>query len=279
MYNYTYIDLFTVHLYYKFMIGFLIKKTFYDLWDNLFKIVVLNLGFFACSAIPIFIPRLGALFIESAVLEIILTVIGIFCCTVYLSAAAITIKSISDYSTFTFREFIQSFKKSWPAGFVMGFIVILLFLVVTVIIPFYLSMEPPIAGLALAAVIFWTAVFTILSFQFLFTVTARLSPNLVKAAKKCLLIAFDNTALSFFMVINNIIAIVISVFFAFMFPGPVGALLYLDEVLRLRLLKYDWLEANPGENRRRIPWDALLIDERERTGTRTFRNFIFPWKD
>jgi len=94
-----------------------------------------------------------------------------------------------------------------------------------------------------------------------------------------MLICLDNTGLAIFMVINNIIALVLSVFFAFMFPGPVGILLYLDEALRLRLLKYDYLEANPGVNRRKIPWDALLIEERERTGTRTFRNFIFPWKD
>ena len=261
------------------MIGFLIKKTFYDLWDNLFKIVVLNLGFFASTAIPIFLPRLGALLTESVALDITLTAVGILCCTVYLSAAALTIKPISEYGTFTFKEFIQSFKKAWPAGLVMGIIVFLLFMIITVIIPFYLSMESPVLGLSLAAVIFWTAVFGILSFQFFYTVVARLTPNLVKALKKSMLIAFDNTALAFFMVINNAIAIVISVFFAFLFPGPVGALLYLDEALRLRLLKYDWIEANPGEDRRKIPWDALLIDERERTGTRTFKNFIFPWKD
>ena len=64
-----------------------------------------------------------------------------------------------------------------------------------------------------------------------------------------------------------------------MFPGPVGVLLYLDEALRLRLLKYDYLEANPEADRKKIPWDALLIDEREKTGDRTLKNFIFPWKD
>jgi hypothetical protein len=71
----------------------------------------------------------------------------------------------------------------------------------------------------------------------------------------------------------------ISLFLAFLAPGPAGALLFLDEAFRLRLLKYDYLEANPDANRKQIPWDALLIDERERTGTRTLRNFIFPWKD
>jgi hypothetical protein len=58
-------------------------------------------------------------------------------------------------------------------------------------------------------------------------------------------------------------------------------------------MKYDWLEENAKEpalageaadpaakpKRPQIPWDALLIDERERTGTRSFKSFIFPWKD
>ncbi|MDR2103555.1 MAG: hypothetical protein LBP42_05565, partial [Treponema sp.] len=70
-----------------------------------------------------------------------------------------------------------------------------------------------------------------------------------------------------------------SVFLAFLFPGPAGILLYLDEAVRLRIFKYDWLEANPGENRRKVPWDALLIDDREKTGTRSLKSFIFPWKD
>ena len=267
------------HRYYKDMIGFLIKKTFYDLWDNLFKIVILNLGFFACTAIPIFLPRLGALFVESLPLEIFLTALGILCCTVYLSAAGLTIKPISDYGSFTFKEFLHSFKKAWPAGLILGLVVFIFFLIVTLVIPFYLDMESPLLGVALAAIIFWTAVFAVLSIQYFFTVIARLTPSIRKALKKCMLIAFDNTGLSIFLILNNAVALVLSVFFAFMFPGPVGVLLYIDEALRLRLLKYDWIEANPGENRRKIPWDALLIEERERTGTRTFRNFIFPWKD
>ncbi|MCL2267540.1 MAG: hypothetical protein FWC17_07225 [Treponema sp.] len=261
------------------MIGFLIKKSFYDLWDNLFKIVVLNLGFFACSAIPVFLPRLGALFTDSFILDISLTAVGILICAVYLSAASRVVRSISEYSTFTFKEFLRAFKTAWPAGLVMGLFVFILFLIITIIIPFYLSFESPLLGLALAAVIFWSAIFALLSFQFYFTVTIRLGPGISKSLKKSMLICLDNTGLAFFMIINNLVALVLSVFFAFMFPGPAGILLYLDEALRLRLLKYDYLEENPEADRRKIPWDALLIEERERTGSRTFRNFIFPWKD
>ena len=260
------------------MLGFLLRKTFYDLWDNLFRIVVLNLGFFACTAIlfiPTFIPEV----LGSDTLVAVFFVLGIFVCSLYLAAASRALKPVSDYGRFTFGDFFRAFKSAWPAGLVMGLFILLFFMIITIIIPFYLTMENPILGLALAAIIFWITLFTVLSFQFYFSVIVRLSPNLVKAVKKCMLISMDNTGMSIFMVFINIIALALSVFFALMFPGPVGIILLLDEALRLRLLKYDWLEANPDANRRKIPWDAILIEERERTGTRTIKNFIFPWKD
>jgi hypothetical protein len=260
------------------MIGFLLKKTFYDLWDNAFKIIVLNLGFLACTAIPILFTSLTAQLADSAILNLVIIALGIFVCSVYLSAAAFSIKTISDYGNFTFGSFFASFKQAWPAGLVMGGFTFLLFLIFTLILPFYLTMEPFAAGIVVSAIIFWSSIFAILSFQYFFTVYIRLSTNIIKTFKKCILISLDNTGFSIFLVFNNIFALLISVIIALMFPGPVGVLLYLDEALRLRLLKYDWLEANPGADRRKIPWDALLIEEREKTGTRSFRNFLFPWK-
>ena len=266
------------------MVGFLLRKSFYDLWDNLFKIVALNLGFYACIAMPVFLPRLAALFTDSPAPQIALSVIGIFACSIYLAAAAFAVKPVSDYENFSFQDFLKAFKTAWPAGMMMGIFTAVLFIIAAVIIPFYLNMEPPMIGFALAAIIFWTAFFGLLSFQFYFIVITRLGgkttfADLKKALKKCILIAVDNTGFSFFLLIHNFITLILSAFLAFMFPGPVGVILYLDEALRLRLLKYDWLEANPGADRRKIPCDALLIEEREKTGTRTFKNFIFPWKD
>jgi hypothetical protein len=261
------------------MIGFLLRKTLYDLWDNMFRIVLLNLGFVAAVAIPIFLPQLAAKFFDSVVLEIALSALGILACSVYLAAAAFSLKSISDYGSFGFGDFFRALKTAWPAGLVMGFFVFVLFIVATVVIPFYLSMESPVAGLALAAVVFWVAIFSLLSFQFYFTVYIRLGSNLKKSFKKCMIISLDNSWFSIFLLLYNAVMLVLSVVFAFIFPGPAAVLLCLDEALRLRLLKYDWLEANPGADRRKIPWDVLLIDEREKTGTRTLKNFIFPWKD
>ena len=256
------------------MIGFLLRKTFYDLWDNLFRIVLVNMGFIAILAIPVFLPELY----NSFAFVFAVRAVGILLCSVYLCAAALSVKSISDYGSFGFADFFGKLKESWPAGLVMGLVVFVFVALALIVMPFYFSINSPF-GLVLAAIVFWTLVMAALSFQFFFAVRARLNTQLIKVFKKCVLLFFDNPGFAFFLLIHNTAVVILSAMLAFLFPGPAGILLYLDEAIRLRLLKYDWLEANPGADRRKVPWDALLIEEREKTGTRSLKNFIFPWKD
>ena len=257
------------------MIGFLIKKNFFDLWDNFFKIVFINLGFIASLAFPVFVP---SLFAPLPVLQMGLLFLGMLWCLVYLSAAALTVKEISDFRSFGFVDFFRNLKIVWPMGLVMGALVFIAYILCTVVIPFYLSMKSFI-GLMLAAVVFWTLLAAVLALQFFFAVRSRLDVRIMGIIKKCFLIFFDNPLFCVFSLLHNVFFLAISLFFALLAPGPAGILLFLDEGLRLRLLKYDWLEANPGAPRRQIPWDAILIEEREKTGSRSFKNFIFPWKD
>jgi hypothetical protein len=279
------------------MIGFLIKKSFYDLWDNMFRIVTLNLGFIISLAIPIIIPG----FLQTIpVLSIIVAAVGILWCFVYLSAAALSVKAISDYGVFGFADFWTNLKKGWLAGIIMGLAVFLFFVMIRVIIPFYLDMGS-FVGILLAGLLFWTLVLAVISFQFFFAIRARLDTKPIKIIKKCFIIFFDNPGFSIFSALYTLSTLILSLIIIFYFPGlaglllfllllpgPAGLLLFLDEGLRLRLMKYDWLEANPPapdspslprKARRTIPWDVLLIEEREKTGTRTLRNIIFPWKD
>jgi hypothetical protein len=262
------------------MFGFLIKKTFFDLWDNMFRIALINLGFIAVVAVPVFLPGLFAAY---QVLSMATLILGVFICSVYLSAAALSVKSVSDYGSFGFADFAQNLKAGLPAGLVMGLAVLMIIAMGFVIIPFYLAMESQV-GLLLAAVIFWTALAAVLGLQFFFAVRARLDTRLSKVFRKSFVILIDNPGFAIFSLLHNTVIFVLSALLAFLFPGPGGILLFLDEALRLRLLKYDWLEANPElaaspKTRKKIPWDALLIEEREKTGTRSFKNFIFPWKD
>jgi len=255
--------------------GFLLKKNFFDHWDNIFKIIFVNIGFIASVAFPVFVPML---FEPVPLIGMAFMLIGFLWCFVYLSAAALTLKAISDYGSFGFADFFGNFKAAWPAGLFLGGIAFAGHLVFTMVIPFYLSMYS-LVGLLLAAVIFWSMIVALLSLQFFFAIRARLDTSLLKVTKKCFIIFFDNPLFCIFTLIHNVVTLALSAFVAFLVPGPAGILLFLDQGLRLRLMKYDWLEANPDADRRKIPWEEILFDEEEKTGTRSLRNFIFPWKD
>jgi uncharacterized membrane protein YesL len=257
------------------MFGFLIRKFFYDMWDNLYKLALINLGFLASLTIPILIPPL---FESIPALSLGIIALGMLWCFVYLSTAALSLKALSDYRSFGFADFFRNLKTAWPAGLLGGGLFFIGYLLITMVIPFYFSRNS-FPGLLLGSLVFWTLLAGILAFQFLFPIRSRLDPKLPKVIRKCFIILLDNTAFCIFSGLISLVILVLSVVLLLLFPGPGGILLFLDEALRLRLLKYDWLEANPGADRRKIPWDALLIDEREKTGTRSLRNLIFPWKD
>jgi len=257
------------------MLGFLVKKNFFDLWDNVFKIILINSGFIVFLSFSLFIPPL---FAQVPFMGIAVRLIGFLWCFVYLAAAALSLKTISDYSNFGFADFLGNLKIMWPAGLFFGICVFTGYIVFAMVIPFYLGMNS-LPGLLLATIFFWLMIVAILSLQFFFAIRSRLDTNLLKVTKKCFIIFFDNPIFCVFTFIHNLVVLLLSGFVAFLVPGPAGMLLFLDEGLRVRLMKYDWLEANPDANRRKIPWDTILVDEQEKTGTRSLRSLMFPWKD
>ncbi|MBR4011819.1 MAG: hypothetical protein IKI98_03255, partial [Spirochaetaceae bacterium] len=86
---------------------------------------------------------------------------------------------------------------------------------------------------------------------------------------------------SIFIFIYNLILAVLSCV-VFVLPGFSGICLSLNNALRLRLYKYDWLEEHPDiplkEARKQIPWGELIAEDYETLGPRSFKSFIFPWK-
>jgi hypothetical protein len=256
------------------MIGFMLKKWFYDLWDHMLVLGLMNIGFLVSLAIPLMAPSiLSAL----PVLSYIIAIAGFLWCSTYLSASAMMMSKVSDGGNFTFREFIAAIKESWLTGVVTGVILIALAYCILVAIPFYLGSGSAL-GLVAAATLFWMTILVFLAMQFYPALRAR-KPGMPKETiKKCLILFFDNTLFSFTTAVANAILLGVSFLVAFMLPGPSGCLLLLDEAARLRMMKYDYLAANPDANRKRVPWDAILAEEKELTGTRSLKNLIFPWK-
>lgn len=267
------------------MIGFLIRKNFYDFWDNLFRMMIANFGFVLSFGLTILLPAsIPSFFTQVAIdkglhyLLFALMGAGFLWCSIYFSALSHSLANISDYKSFGFKDFFYSIKETWKSGLVLGLILLAAMFFLVIGIPFYLGMHS-FLGVLIAAILFWSGLLLFLALQYWTAVRARLDKRPSKILKKCFIIFMDNPGLTIFLAITNLITLFASTAVGFLLPGPAASLLFLDEALRLRLYKYDWLDKNPDANRRKIPWEELIAEDREKTGSRSLRSFIFPWKD
>lgn len=257
------------------MFGFLIKKSFYDLWDNLLKLGLLNLGFTLSVAAILLIPPAAGYAAPATVAA--LAAAGLWAC-VYLSAAARLVGPVSDHGSLALGGAPAALKAALAPGLSLAVLAALWLAVATLALPFYAGMGSLLGAFAGAAT-FWVLALAAVALQFYASASARLKGNPVKIAKKCFLIFFDNPLFAIGTALYGLVLAALSLFLVFLFPGPVGLALYLDEALRLRLLKYDYLEAHPEASRRKIPWKEILAEERELVGNRSLKSLIFPWKE
>jgi uncharacterized membrane protein YesL len=333
------------------MFGFLVKKTFFDMWDNMFRIILLNLAFLAlmgiialpsllsgdvpadaaaasgsaavpaessareapaaplsdaemeadfntfvsdCVAKPFSAPLariflmlgpvrgsqlIGMLIARQPliVLPLVILLIGLAALALLFGVASRMTADIADYKQPGFSEFLASLKESW-ANSLLGAVLLAGYLfVVSVAFPFYAGKG--VVGWLAMGLLFWVTVAALLAAQYFFPIQSRLDRKFRKIVRKSFLLLFDNTIFSFGLLAVALIIFGVSAFTAFLLPGISTIFLWWNAALKLRLYKYDWLEQNPGADRRKVPWDALLIDDRERVGKRTLKGMIFPWKE
>jgi hypothetical protein len=266
---------------------FLLKKTFFDLWDNLFRIMILNLGFLLSLSLVFVVPPLFSHFPAAGMVFLFMLIFWLF---VYLCAASAALKEVSDYRSMSLRDFAANVQKALMPALFLFTLSGLIFFLVRLSIPVYFRFGS-LAGMTAAFFYLWLCFMFFGMLQFYPAIYFRLGRHtpgstpglLVESLKKCAVIFFDNPLFCIFSLALNTIFVVLII------PCPCWSLLLLDEGLRLRLLKYDWLEGQkklsgtgegggPAKSRSPIPWDELLAEEREKTGNRSWRDFLFPWK-
>ena len=319
------------------MFPFLIKKAFFDMWDNLFRIFALNLGYvliisgtgFLLSAVP-----------QAQLAYFAVLVIGSAALSVFTMGTAAITSELADYKTPEWRVFVDAIRARWLPALLVVVINAAIFLFLLVIaLPVYTQST---IGLIALGLLGWAAVFWLLSLQAFFPLITRMADPFGKTIRKCLTLLFDNTGFTagLFIALNVSAPYLLGLFLllflgaptrllAFgspmlLLPGPASAVLLLTVAFKLRMYKYDFLEEQQqastdqastdqaatdqpatdqpatdqpatdqpatdqegveqagGRRRRRVrvPWDALLAEDREQVGVRTLRGMIFPWKE
>jgi uncharacterized membrane protein YesL len=257
------------------MVGFFLKKAFFDGWDHLFALVLLNLAFVAIIALGILVPGAAG---APAWLGLASGLLAFVAGSVWWSTCVFALKAVADFGSISFNAVLEAFKKAWLPGLQLGLVGAAAAFLLSIGLPFYLSKGGIIGALA-AGILFWCAIILALSIQYYVPLRARLGGGFRKNIRKSLILFFDNPFFSLFLLLYNLVTLAISFFLAFLAPGFAGVALASDVALRLRLYKYDWIEANPEANRRQVPWEELLVEDRELVGKRTLKGMIFPWKE
>ena len=261
------------------MIGFFLKKNFFDGWDHflplaLFNIVLILLIFSLFTLTYAFSPA------PAAALPVLL--ICILLTGVLLQAFSNLVSRIADFQSFSFKEIGEEIKNSWLHGCLFALTEAVCWFAAGVAVPYYFSFRN-FLGLFLGICVIWIFTVIQLSLLWFFPIRSRLESDFRKCIKKCFILFFDNTGFTLFMALYSLMLIVLTPLFAFLMPGFSGILLAWNNAFKLRMYKYDWIERNPEipiqTARKRIPWEELLTDDRETVGIRTIRNLIFPWKD
>lgn len=261
------------------MFVFFVKKSFFDGWDHLAGLALLNAGFLVAL-----LPLIGA---GAAGFPLLATfafvALSILLFAWYFAFASAVTRKFSDFENFSMGEILPALKAALLPGLQLGAIGMGIALVTGVGLPFYLSRG--VLGSLAAGLILWVSLAILVALQYFLPLRSRFGGGFGKNLRKSFIVFADNPAFSLLLFFWSLGTMLISAFLAFLAPGAGGVALAHNDALRLRLRKYDWLESLPQEGegmvkrRPRIPWKELLAEDDELVGHRTLKGMIFPWKD
>ncbi|MGI5115999.1 hypothetical protein [Treponema sp. SP13] len=258
---------------------FFIKKNFYDGWDNMLSLIVINLVIMTVSlgllsliyALQQSVPLVIALIILFGIVISILTL-----------ASGEVASSAANFGSAHIADFFRAIPSCIADGIRFGLILSVVGTAAYVCIPFYFA-QKTLPTMFIGSMFVWLVVFTLLSLQWFVAIRSLMHNDFKKCLKKCFIVFFDNIWFSLFTVVYNFFLLALSVFLFGLLPSVAGITLAQVNALRLRLYKYDYYEAHPElktpKEKRCIPWDELLQNDKETLGPRSFKSLIFPWKE
>jgi len=262
------------------MFGFILKKNFCDGWDNLLSLVVTNLIFILAGfGVGVFMMAATDYPLVFALAFLVACIVISILAIAYGQVAA----QIANFKGVRVADFFAAIPGSIVHGVLFGLLCGFICLISFVCVNYYFLRNPNLISFLLGAMICWLDLIVILSFQWFIPIRSLMKNDFKKCIKKCFLIFFDNTCFSIVMGFYNLILFILSFGFLGFLPSVAGLVIADTNALRILLYKYDYLEEHPElstpKERRKIPWEELIYEDRETLGPRKLKSFIFPWRD
>lgn len=272
------------------MYGFLFKKNFCDGWDNLFSVVVTNV-LFLVSMVGIILlssfvtSHLGENTTDMAfyLIQTGILFLGIFIFNIFDFAYGELAQKIANFEGIHLLDFFKRIPGVLLDALLFSILIIVIVFVSAYSLNFYIIQQQSLISLFVGALLFWIDIFIALSLQWFVPIRNTFHNKFFKCLKKCFIISMDNTGFSIIMGIYNLLLLALSILPIGFFPSVAGISISKHNAFRLRMYKYDYLEEHPElktlKERRKIPWEELIYEDREALGPRKFKSFLFPWKE
>ena len=273
------------------MYGFLFKKNFCDGWDNLFSVVITNVLFLFCMVGVILLSsfvtsHLNTETTTDMAFYLIQTgslFLGVFIYNIFDFAFGELAQKIANFDGISFLDFFKRIPGVLLDAFLFSLLSVIIVFISVYSLTFYIIQQQTLIGFFIGALLFWIDILIILAFQWFVPIRSTFHNKFGKCLKKCFIILMDNTGFSIIMAFYHLLLIALSVLPIGFFPSVAGVSISKHNAFRLRMYKYDYLEEHPelktSKERRKIPWEELIYEDRETLGPRKFRSFLFPWKD
>ena len=272
------------------MYGFILKKNFCDGWDNLLSVVITNalwlisgFGFFFLFMWAVkLVPESGPEFIHY-ILLIAIYVFGCIHFSILAFAYGDQAAKIANFEGIKILDYFIGMPGVLKDATFFGLLIAGVSLVSFFAFDFYFLQSTSLTAFFAGSLLFWVDIFFLLALQWFLPIRSLMHNNFAKCLKKSFLIFFDNTGYSIFWFLHNVIMLIPSILMFGFCPSVAGMLIANTNALRIRLYKYDYLEQHPElktkAERRKIPWEELIYDDREALGPRKLKSFLFPWKE
>lgn len=258
------------------MVGFLIKKSFFDGWDNLIGMVLENLLFDGWFLLVLLVAGYAE---TLGVFTVVLLIALLFLFSVLQAGTGASCHAWARYERTGAAGFKKGIVQSWRHIVFYWLCLVFYILLWTYVIRFYFALQTTV-GLVIGMMLVWLAVFFLLSLLYYWPLHYMMEGDRpTKTLKKCFLFNLDNTGKTIFLGFYLLVQVVITVFTFGLIPGVAGWMVTKADMGKLLMLKYDYLEKNPAADRKHLPWYDITYDDRESVGPRTLKGMLFPWKE
>ena len=238
------------------MLGYLVTKTFFDLWDNWIASLVCGLFFWGTTALAFWLGPLGgaAGWVAALVVSLALNAV-----------AAVVFFHVTEKS----QEF--NVGRSLVSAVLFSLLASGTVLVSALGVWFY-SSTAGLLGLSLAFLGLWIVLFLAAGSSFFLVLLPHFQGAFFKSLKASFQIAAENPGMA---LMNFAGTLILSASAIVLLPGLGGAVLYQNNVREILRRRYEQKESQPGM---KPDWKELMAPEISVLQKRDFQSLLRPWK-